>query len=75
MAFSARQFLLLALLTLCWGLNWPVMKLGIRDFPPLSFRATSMWLGLPVLVMAALVMRTPLRIARRDWPEVSTIFD
>ncbi|HEY9064390.1 MAG TPA: DMT family transporter [Burkholderiaceae bacterium] len=70
MAFSARQFVLLALLTLCWGLNWPVMKLGIRDFPPLSFRATSMWLGLPVLVMAALVMRTPLRIARRDWPEL-----
>ena len=36
------------MLTLCWGLNWPVMKLGISGFPPLSFRTLSMWLGLPL---------------------------
>lgn len=48
-AFDARRLGLLALLTLVWGLNWPVMKLGITGYPPLSFRAISIWLGLPLL--------------------------
>jgi drug/metabolite transporter (DMT)-like permease len=39
MQLSRRQLTLLVLLTLVWGLSWPVMKLGIADFPPLTFRA------------------------------------
>jgi drug/metabolite transporter (DMT)-like permease len=49
------------LLTLVWGLNWPVMKLGVsgtpsapQPYPPLTFRALSM-LGGPALLAAALV--------------------
>jgi drug/metabolite transporter (DMT)-like permease len=49
MQLSQRQLVLLVLLTLVWGLNWPVMKMGIADFPPLTFRAMSIWLGIPVL--------------------------
>ena len=49
---SLRQFALLVPLTLVWGLNWPVMKLGVADYPPLAFRALSLWLGLPVLGLA-----------------------
>ena len=48
-SFTPRQFVLLVLLTLAWGLNWPVMKLGVADYPPLAFRALSIWLGVPVL--------------------------
>jgi hypothetical protein len=33
----------------CLGLNWPVMKLGVSNFPPLGFRALSIVLGVPVL--------------------------
>jgi flagellar biogenesis protein FliO len=29
MSFSRRQLGMLVLLTLVWGLNWPVMKLGV----------------------------------------------
>jgi hypothetical protein len=25
---------MLVLLTLVWGINWPIMKLGVTDFPP-----------------------------------------
>ncbi len=50
---SRKDWILLALLTLAWGLNWPVMKLGVSDYPPLTFRALSMVLGLPVLWIAA----------------------
>ncbi len=71
--FSARQLVLLALLTLVWGLNWPIMKFGVTHFPPLSFRALSMWLGLPVLYLAVRAMRVPLTIERHQWPELARL--
>ena len=62
--------MLLVLLTLAWGLNWPVMKFGVTGYPPLAFRALSMWFGLPVLLAVALAMQVDLRIVRRDWREL-----
>ena len=72
-ALSPRQVLLLAALTLFWGLNWPVMKAAIGGFPPLSFRTLSMWLGLPVLYAATVALKVPLRIERRDWRELGVL--
>ncbi len=69
-SITPRQLVLLTLLTLCWGLNWPVMKLGVTGFPPLSFRTLSMWLGLPVLWLATRALKVDLRIERRDWREL-----
>ena len=71
--FSTRQIVLLVLLTLVWGLNWPVMKLGVTHFPPLSFRSLSMWLGLPVLYVAVRAMKVPLRIERAQWRELGSL--
>ena len=48
------------LLTLIWGLNWPIMKIGVTGFPPLTFRTLSMWLGLPVLLGGARCCSVPL---------------
>jgi drug/metabolite transporter (DMT)-like permease len=62
---------LLALLTVVWGVNWPVMKLGVGGFAPLSFRALSMWIGLPVLWAVLRAMRVPFAIDRRDWRKVA----
>ena len=47
---NARQLLGLVLLTLMWGLNWPIMKLGLRDWGPLWFRAITMAGGALVLL-------------------------
>lgn len=69
-ALSRQQLVLLVLLTLVWGINWPVMKVGVTAFPPLSFRAASMWLGLPVLAAALLVLRVPFRVQRHQWREL-----
>jgi drug/metabolite transporter (DMT)-like permease len=69
-AFDRRQILLLVVLTIVWGLNWPVMKLGVTGYPPLAFRALSMWLGLPVLAVLLAVQRIPLTIAEKDWREL-----
>src|SRR5690242_9594004 len=54
---TPRQLAMLALLTLVWGLNWPVMKVGVSHFPALSFRAVSIMLGVPVLGLALVIMK------------------
>ena len=71
--FSARQVGLLVALTLVWGLNWPVMKLGVTQFPPLTFRTLSMWLGLPVLWLATRWLRVPLHVPRSEWRELGVL--
>ena len=72
-ALTRLQLVLLASLTLVWGLNWPVMKSAISGFPPLTFRMASMWLGLPVLFAATLVLKIPLRITRAHWRELGLL--
>jgi drug/metabolite transporter (DMT)-like permease len=64
MQLNRQQLVLLVFLTLVWGLNWPVMKLGVADFAPLAFRALSIWLGLPLLALALLVLRIPFYVPR-----------
>lgn len=68
-SLTRRQLLVLVLLTLVWGLNWPVMKVGVTGFPPLTFRTLSMWLGLPVLALALRALGVPFEVPRRYlWP-------
>ena len=44
-ALSRNQVTALVILTLMWGLNWPFMKLSLRELGPLHFRAVTMALG------------------------------
>ena len=67
---SSRQWTLLVLLTLVWGINWPIMKLGVTGFPPLTFRMLCLWLGVPVLGLALLLMRVSFRVPREHWREL-----
>lgn len=67
---SAQDRLLLALLTLLWGVNWPVMKLGLRGLPPLSFRVMCMVGGALLLAMIARAQGHSLRVARAHWAEL-----
>jgi len=77
MTLSTRQLAVLAALTLVWGINWPVMKLGVsgppeapQAYPPLTFRALSMWFGLPVLALVLHVLKVPFRVPRAHWREL-----
>lgn len=77
MTLNTRQLWVLAALTLVWGINWPVMKLGISGpadapspYPPLTFRALSMWLGLPVLALVLRALRVPFAVPRAHWREL-----
>ncbi|RYF38884.1 MAG: DMT family transporter [Comamonadaceae bacterium] len=69
-SLTRRQLVTLVLLTIVWGINWPVMKLGVTDFPALTFRALSIWLGLPVLGLALVLLKVPFTVPRRHWPEL-----
>ena len=49
------------------------MKLGVSGYPPLAFRALSIWLGLPVLWAVLRVQRVSFVIERRDWPDLAKL--
>ncbi len=70
MQLNRNQLVLLALLTLVWGFNWPVMKLGVTDFPPLTFRSLCLWLGLPVVAAVMVTRKVPFKVSRQDYREV-----
>lgn len=77
---TRRQLVVLVLLTLTWGFNWPVMKVGVSGlpsapsaYPPLTFRALSMGLGLPVLWLALRWLKVPLAVPRAHWPALARL--
>lgn len=65
--WSARN---IALLTLFWGVNWPVMKFAVLAFPPLSFRFLGMVGGLAALWAIARWQRIPLGLPPGAGPEI-----
>jgi drug/metabolite transporter (DMT)-like permease len=67
---TRKDLILLALLTLSWGFNWPIMKIGVQDFPPLTFRTLGMIGGLLAIWLAARMQRASLAIPKG---EVKTI--
>ncbi len=67
---ARHDLVLLLLLTLAWGLSWPVMKVGVQGLPPLFFRLLCIAGGLVVLAAYARVAGVPLRVPRADWGDV-----
>ena len=66
----ASGLLLIALLSLTWGLNWPVLKLGVTELEPLTFRASTLgFAGLGLLLVSNLSGES-IRIDRALWPRV-----
>lgn len=70
---SRPDAFLLCLLTLVWGLNWPIMKIGVADFPPLTFRAVTMVGGVAIFALIARFQGHALRVARPYWREVAVL--
>lgn len=66
--FNRSQLILLVVLTLVWGSNWPILKIGVSGYPAVTFRALSIGLSLPVMALLMVFMRVPFRLARQDWP-------
>lgn len=70
---SPRDLWLLALLTISWGINWPIMKIGVQHFPPMTFRTISMTGGLVVLWALVRSQGVSMSVPRRYWRELALI--
>jgi drug/metabolite transporter (DMT)-like permease len=70
MTLSRRQVLLLALLTLLWGCNWPMMKFSLREVPPLAFRALTMTGGMLLLAAWFALRGESLTLRRHEFGRV-----
>ena len=66
---NRRDLVILVLLTLAWGINWPIMKFGVREMEPLTFRSLCMIGGLPLLFMIIRQKGLTLAIPRQYWHE------
>ena len=69
-SLTRQQLLVLIVLTLIWGFNWPIMKLGVTGFPPLTFRALCFAIAIPVMWLGLRAMRVPLTVQRKDWRQL-----
>jgi drug/metabolite transporter (DMT)-like permease len=65
--------LLLAALSLFWGLNWPIMKVVLSEVPPLSFRAFCLLGGGSGLLLVARASGISVRVAPGEWPRLMAI--
>ena len=66
----ASGLFLVAILTLVWGCNWPVLKLGVTELAPLTFRAATLPFAALGLLLAARLSGDSIRIPREHWGKV-----
>jgi drug/metabolite transporter (DMT)-like permease len=71
---TRQQIIGLVLLTFMWGLNWPVMKLSLRELDPLHFRMVTMAAGALVLGLYFRAQGVRMLPANgREWLEVAIL--
>jgi drug/metabolite transporter (DMT)-like permease len=68
--FPPRLLWLLVGLTLGWGLNWPIMKLVIREMAPMHFRTMCLVGGAVGLFSLARMSGLPIRVPAGQWPRL-----
>ncbi len=67
---TAAALIPLLVLTLVWGCNWPVLKLGVSEIAPLTFRALTLpFSALGMLAISGL-SGGPIRVPRHLWGKV-----
>lgn len=65
-----RSLIPIVVLTLVWGCNWPILKLGVTEMAPLTFRAYTLPLAGLGLLAVAKASGESIRIPRGMWPVV-----
>ncbi|MFO1397805.1 MAG: DMT family transporter [Burkholderiales bacterium] len=69
----AHAFLPMAILTLVWGCNWPVLKLGVAELAPLTFRAITIPFAACGMLLVAKLMGDRITIPREWWGRVAVL--
>ena len=61
---NGTDVLLIMLVTLAWGMNYPIMKFVVMQYPPTTFRAMTFMLGMLSLGLYALLKGESLVVPR-----------
>jgi len=67
---AGRAVLLVPLLGLLWGFNWPAVRISLTEIAPWTLRASGMGFAGLVLVAVALARGVPLAVPRGQWPRL-----
>lgn len=67
---SARSLLLVPLLGLLWGLNWPAVRISLTEIAPWTLRAGGMSFAGLALVAVALWRGVSLDVPNAHWPRL-----
>lgn len=67
---TLRLYVSLALISLFWGLNWPVLKVVLTEMGPLQFRTWCLAGGAVGLALLALANRQSLKVPKGAWPSL-----
>src|SRR3954470_15218837 len=70
---SPLGLILLAVTSVGWGLNFPIMKHLLTEWPPLSSRGLCAIVGAAALALIALAQRQTLRVPRHLWWRLSLV--
>jgi drug/metabolite transporter (DMT)-like permease len=62
--------MLLAVTSIGWGLNWPIMKQILTEWPPLSARGLTGIAGGLLLALLAVIRGESLRVPQGQWPRL-----
>ncbi|MDE2360191.1 MAG: DMT family transporter, partial [Betaproteobacteria bacterium] len=63
----------MAALTLLWGCNWPILKMGVAELAPLTFREVTLpFAGLGLLLISRFTGQS-IGISRGLWPKVALL--
>ena len=68
-----NALLLLLILALFWGCNWPILKIAVREAPVFWFRTVCAWGGAAGLLLIAKASGASLAVPRKDWLRLAVI--
>lgn len=63
-----QLYLLLAMVSVVWGCNWPILKIVLGEMAPMHFRSWCLGGGAVGLSLLALAMRQSLAVPKGAWP-------
>jgi len=69
----SHAYVPMAILALIWGCNWPVLKLGVTEIPPLTFRTLTLPFAAIGLLAIARASGESIAIPRAWWSRVAAL--
>jgi len=69
----AHAFLPIAILTLVWGCNWPVLKMGVSEIAPLTFRSVTLPFAAVGMLLVAKLSGDSIALPRAWWGRVAAL--